>query len=223
MAWVNQTFQTGGLGRWRNGYGTASALPLTSYEPDFLSMADPANEAEEAFIESRLREGYYQKLGWNKGTAGAPEVQEAVRRFWMEQGARGVIWLLARVHDEHSVDVLAAVAEIAGDVGREDPAGMKACLDVLDHLPSEEQEDVALTALRWMTTPSDLSLRDRLRASIDRYLRHADMEIQEKAVLAARALPDGVAEALFVAVYEDVNEATRGVIDEESVYRVLRS
>lgn len=120
MAWVNQTFQTGGLGRWRNGYGTASALPLTSYEPDFLSMADPANEAEEAFIESRLREGYYQKLGWNKGTAGAPEVQEAVRRFWMEQGARGVIWLLARVHDEHSVDVLAAVAEIAGDVGRED-------------------------------------------------------------------------------------------------------
>lgn len=74
-----------------------------------------------------------------------------------------------------------------------------------------------------MTTPSDSSLRDRLRASIDRYLRHADMEIQEKAVLAARALPDGVAEALFVAVYEDVNEATRGVIDEESVYRVLRS
>ena len=158
-----------------------------------------------------------------KGSAGAREVQAAVRRFWLGQGASGVHWLLERIQDEHNVDVLAAVAEIAGDVGRTDPAAMAACLDVLDGNPSEEQEDVALTALRWMAPPSAVALRERLRLSIQRYLRHTETEVQEKAVLAARALPHGVAEALFAAAYDDADDELRDVIDQERVHRVLRA
>ena len=203
MVWVHETSPRVTVGHWRNDYGPASALsPSTSYDPD--------DEAEEVRIESRLRERYYEMLGRHKGTAGTREVQAAVRRFWTNEGAPGVVWLLGRIRDEHSVDVLAEVAEIAGDVGRADQAALEACLDALDRNPSEEQEDVALTALRWMAKPSSAPLCNRLRAALGRCLRRADGEIREKAVLAARALPDRAAEELFGAVYDDVDEADPG-------------
>lgn len=188
--------------------------------------ADTFDEAEivELFelLEPRFEESY-RKLGWHKGPLGTREVQEAARRLWITKGAEGAVWLLERIRDEHSVDVLAAVAEIVGDIGHADVAGVEACLDILDRGPSEEQEDVALTALRWMAAPSAGPLVARLRTTIERYLRGPDAEIQEKAVLATRALPEGVAEELFAAVHDDVEDAIRGVVDEERVARVLRS
>jgi hypothetical protein len=212
---------------WWTDSSTASpplrrALARSTWE-DFAVMADALDEAELVeLFEPRFAESY-RKLGWYKGPLGTREVQDEVRRFWVTKGAEGAVWLLNRIRDEYSVDVLAAVAEIVGDIGHEDAAGVEACLDILDRDPSEEQEDVALTALRWMAAPSAGSLVARLRTAIERYLRRPDAEIQERAVLATRALPAGVAEELFAAVHDDVEEAVRDAVDEERVSRVLRT
>ena len=50
-----------------------------------------------------------------------------------------------------------------------------------------------------------------------------DAEIQEMAVLAARALPTAAAEDLLAADYGDVEEALQGVVGEERVSLVLRT
>jgi hypothetical protein len=74
-----------------------------------------------------------------------------------------------------------------------------------------------------MATPTTGSLLARLRATIERYLLHADAELQEKAVLATRALPDGVAEELLAAAHDHVDEAIQVTIDEERAHRVQRT
>src|SRR5580700_7039872 len=131
-----------------NGSMRARAVLYSSRAPARASLAaGPSPEDSDLFEEQ------YQKLGRHKGPHSTREVQEKTRRFWIEAGAEGAAGLLSRIRDEHSIDVLDAVAEIVGEIGKTDEAAVAACLGVLARDPSEEQETVALTALRWMPPP----------------------------------------------------------------------
>ena len=139
---------------------------------------------DEGAIDAAVFADRYRMLGWHKGPFGAREVQAAVRRFWIAKGAEGAAWLLERIRDEPSTEVLHAVAEVVGEVGRTDSAALAACLDVLDRRPTEEQEEVALVALRWMAVPAEGCVAPfRLVAKPDRDLpaelgdQHYEIEV----------------------------------------------
>jgi hypothetical protein len=217
MAWVREERRVRPLSvGW---YGVSVPVSLMHESEGWAGFDD--DEAER--LEARFRERYFAKLGWWKGDAGSPAVQASVRRFWMEREAAGVAWLLDRIRDETSVDAVAAVAEIAGDIGRSDPHAMEVCLDVLDNEPSEEQQDAAMTALRWMAKAKERGLRDRLQRAVERGLTDDREEVRERAILAARALPDDVADAIFAATREEASDGIREMIDHECVRRVDRA
>jgi len=91
----------------------------------------------------------YRSLGQWKGPLASGEVQAKTRRFWYEAGERGAQWLVRRIREETSVEVLHAAASTLADLG---PICLGAILVELSRV-DRPPLDLALTllqAIAWM-------------------------------------------------------------------------
>jgi hypothetical protein len=160
-------------------YSTTELLPVT-----FCSIAY-SNTAEGPY-EAKF-EASYKKLGRVRGRDGTPKAQAENRAFWLQQGLRGAVWLIGKLRQEASVDILDAAAALLRQMDKEVLAPIIA---ELQRKPNPELAEALLRALRRPHLIQDATENySSLYSIIEDYIGDPAPEVRQAAYEVASKLP----------------------------------
>jgi hypothetical protein len=131
-------------------------------------------------------EAAYKKLGRVRGRDGTLQAKAESQAFWLQQGLLGAVWLIGRLRQEVSVDILDAAAALLRQMDR---GVLAPILTELERNPNPELAEALIRALRRPHLPQDAGENySRLYSIIEDYFGDPAPEVRQAAYEVAAKL-----------------------------------